>query len=159
MGDPLTHLRSHEEVRTLLSAAAAHLAPRGLLLLTFRDHTGPPRRAGDRTFVVRGDAERILTCRLETTRATLVVITDTVHERAPGAWSVRTSAYEKLRLDPSVVRSELSALASRRPVRIDRRPRHHRRATAVTPIVRYLAGGSNRSSRTGTSSFTASSWS
>ena len=108
MGDTLTHLRSEEEVRTVLAAAAAHLAPGGLLLLTFRDHTGPERRSTDRFLLVRGDAERILTCCLDY-RADRVLVTDVVHELSAGRWSLRASDYEKLRLSPSVVASELAA--------------------------------------------------
>jgi 2-polyprenyl-3-methyl-5-hydroxy-6-metoxy-1,4-benzoquinol methylase len=109
MGDTLTHLRSDEEVRTVLGAASDHLAPGGLLLLTFRDYTGAPRRSTDRFLLVRGDAERVLTCFLDY-GADRVLVTDVVHELSAGQWSMRASEYEKLRLAPSAVTSGLSAL-------------------------------------------------
>lgn len=108
MGDTLTHLRSSEEVLTVLGAASAHLASRGLLLLTFRDYAGPPRRSIDRFLLVRGDAERILTCCLEY-EIDRVRVTDVVHERLEGQWSLRASEYEKLRLSPAAVASALTA--------------------------------------------------
>ena len=108
MGDTLTHLRSEEEVRTLLAAVSAHLAPGGLLVLAFRDYSRPPPRSTDRFVLVRGDKERILTCCLDY-RAGRVLVTDVVHELSPGGWSLRASEYEKLRLSPSAVASTLSA--------------------------------------------------
>jgi 2-polyprenyl-3-methyl-5-hydroxy-6-metoxy-1,4-benzoquinol methylase len=108
MGDTLTHLRSTEEVLTVLGAASAHLAPRGLLILTFRDYAGPPRHSTDRFLLVRGDAERILTCCLEYD-ADRVRVTDLVHEHSAGQWSLRASEYEKLRLSPAAVASDLTA--------------------------------------------------
>lgn len=109
MGDTLTHLRSEKEVWTVLGAVGEHLAPGGLLLLTFRDYTGAPRRSTDRFLLVRGDAERILTCFLDH-REDRVLVTDVVHELSAGRWSMRASEYEKLRLAPSAVASGLSAL-------------------------------------------------
>jgi SAM-dependent methyltransferase len=109
MGDTLTHLHSNDEVRTVLEAASAHLAPGGLLILTFRDYTGPPRLSTDRFILVRGDLERVLTCFLEY-GADRILVTDVVHERSAGRWSLRASEYEKLRLAPSAVATELSAL-------------------------------------------------
>jgi hypothetical protein len=37
-----------------------------------------------------------------------VLVTDVVHELAEGRWTLRASEYEKLRLAPSVVASELA---------------------------------------------------
>jgi 2-polyprenyl-3-methyl-5-hydroxy-6-metoxy-1,4-benzoquinol methylase len=108
MGDTLTHLGSENDVRALLVAASAHLAPAGLFILTFRDYSGPPRRSTDRFIFVRGDAERVLTCCLDYD-ADRVVVTDIVHEFAAGKWTLRASEYEKLRLSPSAIVSELTA--------------------------------------------------
>jgi SAM-dependent methyltransferase len=108
MGDTLPHLRSVEEVRSVLRAASASLAPGGLLLLTFRDYTGPPPRPTDRFILVRGDAQRILTCCLDYADDR-VLVTDVVHELVAGRWSLRASQYEKLRLAPSFVAVELGA--------------------------------------------------
>lgn len=108
MGDTLTQLGSADDVRNVLAGASAHLAPDGRLLLTFRDYSGPPRRGADRFILVRADADRILTCCLDydTDR---VFVTDVVHENAQGQWTLRASEYEKLRLSPSAVASDLSA--------------------------------------------------
>lgn len=108
MGDTLTQLGSADDVRALLAAACALLAPGACLLLTFRDYSGPPRRATDRFILVRGDADRILTCCLDYD-ADRVVVTDVVHELREGQWTLRASEYEKLRLSPSAVASELTA--------------------------------------------------
>jgi len=108
MGDTLTQLGSADDVRAVLAGASAHLAPEGRLLLTFRDYSGPPRRSTDRFILVRADAERILTCCLDYD-ADRVFVTDVVHEQSQGQWTLRASEYEKLRLSPSAVASELTA--------------------------------------------------
>lgn len=108
MGDTLTQLGSADDARAVLAGAAAHLSPGGRLLLTFRDYSGPPRRGADRFILVRADDERVLTCCLDYD-SDRVLVTDVVHERSAGQWTLRASQYEKLRLSPSAVRSELGA--------------------------------------------------
>jgi SAM-dependent methyltransferase len=108
MGDTLPHLRSVPEVRAVLGEASTCVTPGGLLLLTFRDYTGPPPRPADRFILVRGDADRILTCHLDYA-ADRVFVTDVLHERLEGRWSLRASTYEKLRLAPLFIASELTA--------------------------------------------------
>jgi len=109
MGDTLTHLRSEQEVYAVLGAACDHLAPGGLMVLTFRDYSGPPRVATDRFLLVHGDAKRILTCCLDY-GAERVYVTDIVHEISSEGWSMQTSQYEKLRLSPLLVVSMLTGL-------------------------------------------------
>lgn len=106
MGDTLTHLDDEASVQRALAAASERLAPGGLLLLTFRDYTGPARTSTDRFLLVRGDDRRILTCTLEY-GADRVTVTDIVHERAGDAWTMRASEYQKLRLSPSFVTDAL----------------------------------------------------
>ncbi len=108
MGDTLTHLRSPDEMRAVLRTASAHLEPGGILVLTFRDYSGVPRRSTERFILVRADAERVLTCFLEYGSAT-VTVTDVVHERSADGWSMRASEYEKLRIAPSDVTTVLGA--------------------------------------------------
>jgi hypothetical protein len=108
MGDTLTQLGSADDARAVLAAVCAQLAPGGCLLLTFRDYSGPPRRSTDRFILVRGDSDRILTCCLDYD-ADRVFVTDVVHERSQGQWTLRASEYEKLRLSPSAVAGDLTA--------------------------------------------------
>lgn len=98
MGDTLTHLQSELFVLTLLRRVADALRPGGTFLATFRDYTRLPE--GTARFIpVRGDDTRILTCFLET-QADRVLVHDILHERSGEAWSMRVSAYPKLRLAP-----------------------------------------------------------
>jgi SAM-dependent methyltransferase len=112
MGDTLPHLRSTQEVLRVLGLASARLVPGGLLVLTFRDYTEPARHSMDGFLLVRGDSERILTCHLDY-GADRVLVTDLLHERwqepSGGRWSLRASAYEKLRLSLAFVASDLTA--------------------------------------------------
>ena len=107
MGDTLTHLRCLDDVHLLLETVAAHLAPGGLLALTFRDYSGPPPDPADRLILVRAAGGRILTCLLEYD-GDRVRVTDIVHELSAGQWSLRSSRYEKLRLSPSAIASALA---------------------------------------------------
>jgi SAM-dependent methyltransferase len=96
IGDTLPHLGSLGAVHALFQSARQLLAPDGKLILTWRDHTQAP--VGSRRFIlVRGDADRILTCALDYSTST-VQVTDILHERGPQGWRLRTSAYHKMRL-------------------------------------------------------------
>lgn len=106
MGDTLAHLGSYAELESLLRAVAASLTPGGHFVATLRDHTQPPR--GPARFVqVRADAERILDCFLEADGERLLVH-DLLHERRDGAWTLRVSAYPKLRIAPAFVQEVLA---------------------------------------------------
>ncbi len=112
MGDTLTHLASLAEVDALLAAACALLAPDGLFALTFRDYVAPVRESVDRFILVRADDRRILTCCLDY-GTEHVAVTDIVHERTDAAWTLRASAYEKLRLSHGWVAERLRAYGAK----------------------------------------------
>lgn len=114
MGDTLVHLPDVESVERLVRQAARALAPDGAFVITLRDHSTP--LTGEQRFLpVRSDADRILTCFLEY-EPEHVVVHDVVHERGAAGWSMRVSAYRKLRLSPAwlVLRLEAEGLAVRR---------------------------------------------
>lgn len=108
LGDTLCHLASRAAVQAALRGARELLAPGGLLLLSWRDYT-QARSGAERVFLVRGDAQRILTCCLQY-EPERVEVTDIVHERQGEAWKLRASAYHKLRLSLGEVRAELESL-------------------------------------------------
>jgi 2-polyprenyl-3-methyl-5-hydroxy-6-metoxy-1,4-benzoquinol methylase len=109
MGDTLTHLPELALVDTLLTHAAAALAPRGVFTTTFRDYASAPLSGAQRFIPVRSDAARILTCFLEYGKDHVTVY-DLLHERKDGRWLQRVSSYPKLRLDPQWVVAKLTAL-------------------------------------------------
>ncbi len=137
MGDTLTHLPSGEAVDRMLAIACEKLAPGGVLALTFRDYASAERAGADRFVLVRATDRRILTCCLDYD-GERVHVTDVVHERQGGEWSMRASTYDKLRLSGEwvaarlrshgavVVRSEISAgrvaLVARKPADNPRAP-------------------------------------
>lgn len=98
MGDTLTHLPDEASVARLVGDVAADLEPGGRFVLTLRDYSIP--LTGEQRFIpVRGDANRILTCFLEY-EGSRVTVHDLLHERSGTEWSLRVSAYRKLRLAP-----------------------------------------------------------
>jgi len=107
LGDTLTHLESRAAVQAAIGGARQLLAPGGLLLLTWRDYS-QARSGASRFFLVRGDAQRILTCCLGY-EAERVEVTDIVHERRGDGWQMHASAYHKLRLSLPEVEAMLSA--------------------------------------------------
>jgi len=109
MGDTLTHLPDDAAVESLFTAVAAALAPGGLFVATFRDYAAAPLQGAARFILVRSDENRILTCLLEYSSAT-VTVHDVLHERAAGGWQLRVSSYPKLRL---AAQSVVESLASR----------------------------------------------
>ena len=109
MGDTLTHLPDQPSVTSLLRDVAASLNEDGLFVATFRDYVSTPLRDDSRFILVRGDAERILTCFLEYADTT-VTVHDLLHQRENGAWRLRVSSYPKLRLAPQWVAERLSSL-------------------------------------------------
>lgn len=111
MGDTLTHLADHESVRQLFSKVAASILPGGAFVLTFRDYTNPPEGLS-RFIPVRNDANRVLTCFLETTPSH-VLVHDILYEREERDWRMTVSSYPKLRVDPDWVVRALEALRFR----------------------------------------------
>lgn len=108
-GDTLTHLATLKQVSRLLADSASALAPGGHLVLSFRDYS-TARLGPDRFIPVRSDADRLFTCFLEF-GPTHVTVHDIVHTReaSSSAWSMSVSVFEKIRLSPAWVRTELLA--------------------------------------------------
>lgn len=106
MGDTLTHLASLVEVGRAISAAAGLLGEGGRFVSTFRDYVSAERRGTERFLLVRGDEGRVMTCCLDF-EPSHVVVTDIVHERSGGAWSMRASEYRKVRLARAWVEERL----------------------------------------------------
>ncbi len=105
MGDTLPHLPDLDAVAELLRRVCATLRPGGRFVATFRDHTRVA--VGTQRFIpVRSDDQRILTCFLEQQRDR-VLVHDILQERQPDGWSLRVSAYPKLRLAPAWVQEQL----------------------------------------------------
>ncbi len=106
MGDTLTHLGSQGEVASLIGDVGAAVSSGGVFVVTFRDNS--KEAVGTRkTILVRGDDRRILTCQLEYGEKK-VGVTDLIHERGEdGAWGVRASSYEKVRLSPEWVEGQM----------------------------------------------------
>lgn len=105
MGDTLTHLPDLEAVRRLLADCAKVLRPGGRLSLGFRDLT--QELSGlDRFLPLRSETDRIATAVLEYT-PTHVGVTDLLHERDGSGWTLRKSAYRKLRISPAWLRDVL----------------------------------------------------
>jgi SAM-dependent methyltransferase len=112
MGDTLTHLSNKNAVSKLFADAHRVLAPGGLLVLTFRDLTSTMSGL-DRFNSVRSDADRIMTCFLESESAATIVVHDLIHVRNGSAWTLHKSSYRKLRLAPDWVCGELAAAGFR----------------------------------------------
>jgi hypothetical protein len=108
MGDTLTHLECADQVRRLLSKCAFRLRSGGSLVLGLRDYSRPLAGA-DRFLHVRADDHRILTCALEY-EPERVIVTDILHERRQGCWSMRASSYAKLRIGIGWLKETLASL-------------------------------------------------
>jgi SAM-dependent methyltransferase len=106
MGDTLTHLASREDVTGLFCAIRKALAPAGAFVLSFRDLT-QPRSGPDRFLMSRSDHDRILRCFLEYVDDDFVCVHDILHQRDGDRWTMRVSAYLKLRLSPDWVAQQL----------------------------------------------------
>lgn len=109
MGDTLTHLDSNASVELALRGAARVLAPNGTLVLRFRDYATRALVGAERFLLVRGDANRVMTCCLDY-EDDRVLVTDLVHERVDATWTLRKSSYRKLRLSASAVVDSLTSL-------------------------------------------------
>jgi 2-polyprenyl-3-methyl-5-hydroxy-6-metoxy-1,4-benzoquinol methylase len=108
MGDSLVHLPSPQAVEGLLNDACRALSPDGLVAVTFRDYVSTELEAAARFILVRADDRRILTCCLDY-EPDRVRVTDVLHERRGAAWTMRASAYPKLRLSREWVAARLAA--------------------------------------------------
>jgi SAM-dependent methyltransferase len=108
LGDTLCHLPDRASLQTLFADCARLLtAPGSMAVFSLRDY----RRAleGPARFIpVRSEPDRILTCFLEYQPET-VMVHDLLHTRTASGWSLKASAYPKLRLSPDEVAGVLSA--------------------------------------------------
>ncbi len=107
LGDTLPHLASFEDVDRFFCEVHSVLAPRGQLLLGFRDLISV-LEGSDRFIPVAQTADRIMTCFLED-RGDRVEVHDLIHRREAEGWTLHKSAYLKLRLGEQDVRKRLKA--------------------------------------------------
>jgi hypothetical protein len=84
LGDARTHPADMSEVEALLRQAAGALAPAGRFVATFRDCTVTPS-GGARSMAVRADANRILSCFIETV-GEQVIVHARLARATPGYW-------------------------------------------------------------------------
>lgn len=108
LGDTLTHLPDRAAVARLFAGCARLLAPGGVIAVSYRDYSGPPRTGLDRFIPVRADADRALVCCVEALDADRVSVTDIVTAASPTGLVSQISAYAKLRLAPA----DVAALAA-----------------------------------------------
>ncbi len=106
MGDTLTHLPSRDDVVRLFATVRRLLTAGGLFVIGLRDMIRP-LEGTDRFIPVRSDADRIMTCFLEYEPET-VIVHDLVHVREGSGWSLRKSAYRKLRLGTDWAQARLA---------------------------------------------------
>jgi len=137
MGDTLTHLPNYSCVESLLGDVAASLSDGGLFVATFRDYVSAALQGDARFILVRGDAERMLTCFLEYADTT-VTVHDLLHQCEGGSWRLHASSYPKLRLSPQWVVEHLGTLGF--SVHRDTVPGGMVRITARMPGPRAAAG-------------------
>lgn len=106
MGDTLTHLPDSKTVYSLIKEISSVLTDDGKLILSFRDLS--EELSGLQRFIpVRSDNDRIHTCFLEYFPHH-VSVTDILHERIHGSWTLKASSYPKLRLPVELVRKYLT---------------------------------------------------
>lgn len=107
MGDTLTHIVDKDVVRSFFARVAEQLADGGAFVITFRDLSVAPSDV-DRFILVRSDADKIMTCFLETETPETVRVTDLVYTLSEAGWSLEKSSYVKLRLSVQWVAQALS---------------------------------------------------
>jgi ubiquinone/menaquinone biosynthesis C-methylase UbiE len=96
MGDTLTHLNSHDEIRKLINTVYPVLEEQGLFILGFRDLTAELTEL-DRFITVKSDSKKIFTCFLEFEKKQ-VKVHDILYEAADNKWNIKKSFYRKLRI-------------------------------------------------------------
>ncbi|WP_084774430.1 class I SAM-dependent methyltransferase [Nonomuraea candida] len=97
MGDTLTHLPAKNDVTALLGDITRALTVGGKLVITYRDLTRP-LTGSDRFILVRGTADRLLTCFLDYRDDDTVLVHDLVHTRTGDGWTQQVGSYPKLRI-------------------------------------------------------------
>jgi SAM-dependent methyltransferase len=107
MGDTLTHLDTHQNIRSLASGVYKTLNTRGRFILTFRDLALELKEL-ERFIPIRSDDETIFTCFLEY-ETNHVVVHDLVYERMDQQWELKKSYFRKLRVSPQWTKDILLA--------------------------------------------------
>ena len=105
MGDTLTHLNTHQNIRQLLRRVYSALEIGGQVILTFRDLTSGLKGL-DRFIPVRNDANTIFTCFLEYEKD-YVKVHDIIYEQKDNQWELKKSVFNKLRISPQWAREIL----------------------------------------------------
>lgn len=96
MGDTMTHLKSFNEVKSLINNAAENLHTNGKLVLSYRDLSA--ELTGTSRFIqVKSEESRIFTCFLEYFDS-YVNVNDILHEKINDKWQMKVSSYPKLKL-------------------------------------------------------------
>ncbi|HKK50509.1 MAG TPA: class I SAM-dependent methyltransferase, partial [Myxococcota bacterium] len=98
MGDTLTHLPDEASIAALVADLGRTIREGGRFVATLRDYS-TALLDSQRFIPVRSDPARILTCFLEYADSH-VTVHDILHTWDGSAWSLRVSAYQKLRIDP-----------------------------------------------------------
>ena len=105
MGDTLTHLNTHQNIRKLLRSVYNVLEIGGRVILTFRDLTSELKGL-DRFIPVRNDANTIFTCFLEYEKD-CVKVHDIIYEKKHNQWELKKSVFNKIRISPQWTREIL----------------------------------------------------
>lgn len=105
MGDTLTHLNTHQNIRQLLRRVYSALEIGGQVILTFRDLTSGLKGL-DRFIPVRNDANTIFTCFLEYEKD-YVKVHDIIYEQKHNQWELKKSVFNKIRISPQWAREIL----------------------------------------------------
>jgi SAM-dependent methyltransferase len=108
MGDSLTHLDTHQNVRYLLSRIYNALEIEGRVILTFRN-LSEELKGLDRFIPVRNDDHVIFTCFVEYENDH-VKIHDIIYERKYDRWELKKSFYKKIRIYPQWTKDILQDL-------------------------------------------------
>lgn len=105
MGDTLTHLNTHQDIRHLFKMIHNALETGGRFCLTFRDLTFELKGL-DRFIAVRDDAQTIFTCFLEYEKE-YVKVHDIIYEQKNNQWELKKSFFKKIRIFPQWTREIL----------------------------------------------------
>jgi SAM-dependent methyltransferase len=111
MGDTLTHLNTHQNVRELFKSVYNALEIGGHVVLTFRDLT-TELKGLDRFISVRNDSKIIFTCFLEYEKD-YVRIHDIIYEKKHNQWEMKKSVFNKIRISPHWTRKTLQEFGFR----------------------------------------------
>jgi hypothetical protein len=105
MGDTLLHLPSKRAIAEFFNNTFNVLEVNGKLILSFRDLTVAVNGT-DRFIPVHNDKDKIMTCFLEY-KSDFVFVHDLIYQRNEGKWEFKKSAYKKVRISTSQVKSLL----------------------------------------------------